>query len=65
MMYMGKEYKKEWIYVQLIHFAVHLKHNTVNQLYFKERKKGRKEGRKKKDDEAIKTRFRKLGLACK
>ena len=33
---MGKEPKKQWIYVyvQLNHFAVHLEHNIVNQLYF-------------------------------
>ena len=32
---MGKESKKEWIYVyiKLIHFAVHLKQNIANQLY--------------------------------
>ena len=32
---MGKESDKEWIYVYVlqIHFAVHLKHNIVSQLY--------------------------------
>ena len=32
---MGKETEKEWIYayVELNHFAVHLKHNIVNQLH--------------------------------
>ena len=30
---MGKESEKEWIYVKLNHFAIHLKHNIVNQLY--------------------------------
>ena len=32
---MGKESEKEWIYVYvwLNPFAVHLKHNTVSQLY--------------------------------
>ena len=33
--YVGKESETEWIYVhvQLNHFAVHLKRNTVDQLY--------------------------------
>ena len=38
MTYMGKESKNEWRYTYiymyiLIHFAVHPKHNTTNQLY--------------------------------
>ena len=35
MTYMGKESKKEWIYVYLWlkYFAVHLKHNIINQPY--------------------------------
>ena len=35
MTYVGKESKKEWIYVyaKLNHFAVQLKYNIVNQLY--------------------------------
>ena len=33
---MGKEFKKERIYVQLIHFAIHLKLTQhCNQLYYK------------------------------
>ena len=32
---MGKEPEKEWmyLYVKLIHFAVHLKYKIVSQLY--------------------------------
>ena len=29
---MGQESEKEWIYVELNQSAIHLKHNTVNQL---------------------------------
>ena len=37
MAYMGKESNKEWIcgYIQLIHFAVHLKHPTLQTNYNK------------------------------
>ena len=30
---MGKESEKKQIYLSQIHTAVHLKHNTLNQLY--------------------------------
>ena len=33
MAHVGKDSKKEWTYVQLTHFALHLKLSIVNQLY--------------------------------